>query len=218
LRRSPWLLTLGVLLSLVGAVAPWIPHRAAGLNVGGFFLFEVTKFLPAVRAGAVTLFREGFLLPLLASGVLLAALPAFAPQPSRCARLLCPPLGAGIALAALPPYPAILSAHRDPEYRGQLIAAATALLLIGASFSLRHLPSPARRGLAAALTLGAAAPALLMLLRVRPLFAQLYAVPVGTGWGAWTYAVGCVLTLVALAIQSERAAPSQPPPDQSAAR
>ncbi len=218
MRRSTWLLALGVLLSLVGAVAPWIPHRAASLNVGGFFLFEVAKFLPAVRGGTVSIFREGFLLPLLASAVLLAALPAFAPRPSRCARLLCPLLGAGIALAALPPYPAILSAYRDPEYRGQLIAAATALLLIGASLPLRRLPFPARRGLAAALTLGAAVPALLMLLRVRPLFAQLYAAPLGIGWGAWTYAVGCVLTLLALAIQSERAAPSQPPPDPSAAR
>lgn len=202
MRRSDWLLALGVLLSLVGAVAPWIPHRAAGLNVGGFFLFEVVKFLPAVRGGAVTLFREGFLLPLLASAVLLAALPAYAARPSRWARLLCPLAAAGIALAALPPYPAILSAHRDPEYRGQLLGAVIALLLIGASPLLKRLPMLARKGLGAAIILGAAVPAITALLRVRPLFVQLYAAPVGIGWGAWAYLAGCAITLVALACRT----------------
>lgn len=205
--RRRLLLALGVTLGLVGAVAPWIPHQTAGLNVGGFFLFEAGKLLPPIRNGTVSLFREGFLLPLLASAVLLATLPAFAPRPSRLVRVFCPLVAAGIALAAMPPYPAILSAHRDPEYRGQLLLAAIALFLIGTSPLLRRVAISVRKWLAAAIIIGAASPAWIALLRVQPLFAQLYDAPVGIGWGAWVYAAGCVVALVALLLIDFKAAP-----------
>jgi hypothetical protein len=197
------LLALGAALGLVGAVAPWVPHPAAGLSVGGFDLFETTKFLPAVRCGAVSLLREAFLLPLLASAVLLALAPAFVGGTFRAARWLFPGVAAAITLAAFPAYPGILVAHRDPEYRGQLLLTAGAFLLALLSPLARRLPARVRDGLVAALALGGLAPALVALARVRPLFAALYDTPVGVGWGAVVYGLGCAIALAA-ALPSKR--------------
>ncbi len=193
---APWLLAAGAVLGEIGAVAPWIPHRAAGLTVGGFDLFEVSKFFPAVRAGAVPLFREGFLLPLLTSAVLLALVPAFAARPSRPIRWLCPVIAAVVALLALPPYPAILTAHRDPEYRGQLLLAAGAFLLALLSPLARRLPPRVLRGMIAALALAGLVGGLVALVEVRPLFTDLYNAPVGVGWGVVAYGLGSGLALV----------------------
>ncbi len=190
------LLAVGAMLGGVGAVAPWIPHRAAGLTVGGFDLFEVSKFFPEVRAGAVPLFREGFLLPLLTSALLLALAPAFCGRPARAVRWLCPAAAALVALLALPPYPAILTAHRDPEYRGQLLLAAGAFLLALLSPLARRLPTRLLDGLAAALAVGGLTGGIAALVGVRPLFAELYGAPVGVGWGVVACGLGCALALV----------------------
>jgi len=197
MRRLPSLLTLaGAAAGIVGAVAPWIPHRAAGLNVGGFDLFEMSKFLPAVRSGAVPLLREAFLLPLLVSATLLA-LAAVLPSISlRPARWLGPAAAAVVALSAVPPYPAILSAHRNPEYRGQLLLAAATLVLALTSPLARRLPARGVAiGAAGLATAGLLLP-LLQFVRIRPLFAALYDAPVGIGWGLVTYALGLGAALV----------------------
>ena len=186
----------GALAGLVGAVAPWIPHRAAGLTIGGFDLFEVSKFLPAVRSGAVPLWREAFLLPLLISALLLALLPAWSALSHRPWRWLLPLLAVGIALAALPPYPAILSAHHDPEYRGQLLLAAATLVLSVASPLARRLP---RRLLAAMTGLLAVVGLILPLgafARAYPLYTRLYGASPGVGWGFVVYILGMSLVLV----------------------
>jgi len=190
------LLTLGAGGGLIGAVAPWIPHRAAGLNVGGFALFETSKFIPAVRSGTFPLFREGFLLPLLTSALLLALAPAFVGnKPARAARWLCPTIAALVALAALPSYPMILTAHREPEYRWQLFLAVAAFVLTLLSPLGRRIPPRVLDILAAALTLGGSAPALVALARVRPLFSELYNEPLGIGWGVVVYSLSCAILL-----------------------
>lgn len=196
-RLSSLLLILGATLGLAGAVAPWIPHRAAGLNVGGFYLFESTKFFPAIRSGAVSLCREAFLLPLLTSAVLVALVPIPPVRPPRPACWLCPALAAAIALLALPPYPAVLTAHRDPEYRGQLLLATAAFVLALFSPLARRLPTRVLDALAVALALGGLVPGLVALAHVRPLFAGLYNAPVGVGWGAAVYTLGCTTVLAA---------------------
>ena len=60
-----WLLPLGGLLTLAGYFGPWVNHRVAGLVIMGLDLGEYVKFLPAVRSEQITLWREGFYLPLI---------------------------------------------------------------------------------------------------------------------------------------------------------
>ena len=135
-RLQPILITLGAVVGLIGALGSWIPHPAAGLRVSSFHLFESTKFFPEVSSGTVPLLREAFLLPLLTSALLLALTPLIW-NSSRLARWLCPAVAAVVALYSLPMYPAILSAHRNPEFRGQL-------LLVGSTFVLALLSPLAR--------------------------------------------------------------------------
>ena len=80
-RLMRGLIVLGVALGLWGAIAPWIPHRAAGLRLNALDLFVVVRLVPPVRDGVVRVAREVFLLPLLVPAVLLALAPAFGARP-----------------------------------------------------------------------------------------------------------------------------------------
>jgi hypothetical protein len=123
-----WLLPLAGLVTLIGYFGPWIDHAAAGLVVTGLDLAEYVKFLPGVRTGALSVWREGFYLPLVTVS-LAWSLSAFRPElgygwPVRSLLLL----GAAIAaLNLLPPAwtPGLL---RTPEFRGQ---AAVMLICLG---------------------------------------------------------------------------------------
>ncbi|MFN8494226.1 MAG: hypothetical protein U0350_41895 [Caldilineaceae bacterium] len=63
-RIERWLIPLAGLLTLIGYFGPWVNHRVAGLVIMGLDLGEYVKFLPEVRSGQITLWREGFYLPL----------------------------------------------------------------------------------------------------------------------------------------------------------
>ena len=190
-RLLPLLLLAGATAGLVGAVAPWVPHQTAGLRIGGFDLFEVTKYLPAVRSGAVPLLREAFLLPLAISAVLLSLVPSVPGGPRRAARWLFPVVAAVVALAFIPPYPQILTAHRDVEYRGQLLLSAGTLLLALLSPLASRLPARLVAGLVSGLAAVGIVLPLIQFNRARALLAELYNTPVGVGWGL----VVCVLGL-----------------------
>ena len=69
---TPLLLPLGALIAFWGYVGPWVDHRVAGLAILGLDLGEYVKFLPAVRAGTTSLWREGFYLPLVAISLTLS--------------------------------------------------------------------------------------------------------------------------------------------------
>ena len=66
------LLPLGALLAFWGYVGPWVDHRVAGLAILGLDLGEYVKFLPLVRGGTTSLWREGFYLPLVAISLALS--------------------------------------------------------------------------------------------------------------------------------------------------
>ncbi|MGH2522685.1 MAG: hypothetical protein ACRDH2_09315 [Anaerolineales bacterium] len=140
-RLRTWL-PLG--LALFGYWTPWLTHPAASLRLNGYELSEWVTFLPGVRAGALPLSRLAFLTPLACLALLLgvAAFRFRQPGPPRRNWLLTlvpdSPWGGGLLFAALlccvtvfPPYPYLLTAYADPEYRLQLLVAIVTLLGLG---------------------------------------------------------------------------------------
>ncbi len=196
-RWIPWILILGALLGLVGAVAPWIPHRAAALRLNALDLFVVVRLLPPVRDGVVRTAREVFLLPLLAPALVLALAPTFCIRPRGLFRYGAPLAGAVLSLTVLPPYPPILTAWRDPLYRGQFFLTVGSCGLALLSLWGARLPERGRGGLVAWLALIGWLPPFLAFLRVRPIFAALYGAPVGIGPGLILGALGAGLVLAA---------------------
>jgi len=188
---------LGALLGLAGAVTSWIPHRAAALRLNALDLFVVVRLLPPVRDGVVRITREVFLLPLLAPALVLALAPAFCIRPRGLFRYGLPLTAAALSLTMLPPYPPILTAWRDPLYRGQLFLVLAACALALATLWARRLPERVWGGLAAVLALAGWLPPFLAFLRVRPIFAALYGAPVGISPGLILGALGAGLVLAA---------------------
>lgn len=193
----PISITLGALLSLAGAVMPWIPHRAAALRLNALDLFVVVRLLPPVRDGWVRVVRESFLLPLLVPALVLALAPTFCARPRGLIRYGGPLVGALLSLTMLPPYPPILTAWQDPLYRGQFFLTVGFCGLALLSIWGAHLPERVRGGLVALLALAGWTLPFLALLRVRPLFAALYGAPVGIGPGPVLGALGAGLVIVA---------------------
>lgn len=195
-RRLSTLLVLTAMAGIVGGVGPWIAHRTAGLTVGGFYLFEGSKFFPAVRAGAAGILREAFLLPVLISAVLLAWAPILCTAPRASSRWLCPLVAAGIVVAALPTYP---GAHRDPEFQGQLALVGVAMILVLLSLLGRRLPARLLVGLAGGLAVVGLLLPLYEFARLRPLYNHLYGTSTGLGWGLMVYTAAMVAVIAACA-------------------
>ncbi len=69
---SPLVPVFSCLLVLAGYFGPWINHRAAVLVVTGLDLGEYVKFLPVVQQGQLSIWREGFYLPLVTVSLMLS--------------------------------------------------------------------------------------------------------------------------------------------------
>jgi len=191
-RTLRWLIPLAGLATLVGYFGPWIDHAAAGLVVTGLDLAEYIKFLPSIRDGTLSIWRQGFYLPLLAVS-LISSLYAFRQEsgygwPMRIALLL---MAAVAALNMLPPAwtPHLLL---TPEFRLQ--TAAIGLCLGVAAFSpfIALLP----RQLAGAITLILAVPAIWLpvqnFLRVLPDISTVYNQAQHPAWGMYVMIAGLV--------------------------
>lgn len=190
-----WLLPLSALLILTGYFGPWVPHRVAGLVVTGLDLGEYVKFLPTVRSGQITLWREGFYLPLVAVSLALS-LAAFRPQwrygwPMRSLLLII----AGIAaLNLLPPAwgPATFT---NPEFRQQIGALALCLGAAAISPFLALLPRWVGSSVVLLLSIAALWFPLRDFLRVLPTIRELYNEPLSPGWGVYVMVCGLVLMI-----------------------
>lgn len=155
-RRSVQLAAIA--LSLVGYWLPWLTQPAAALRLNGYELSEWVTFLPGVRDGSLPLSRLLFLLPLGCLALLLGLAASW--QVSRPATLLTAPalsttrpaatsglgalvpsvqgfsgwglllLGLICAFIVFPPYPYILTAITDPEYRTQFFAASLGVVVL----------------------------------------------------------------------------------------
>ena len=202
IRHSPFAICLlGLVLAIVGYFGPWVPHKTAALTVTGFELVEFAKFFPQVQGGIVPVTRVLFLTPLVAAAILLGLL--VNQLTNKLTRALVILAAALLALAALPPYQYLL----DPGYRGQLILAATGLILVLLTPLARWLPRRAQGVLIALLALAGALPALWQFVLLRPLVAALYNVPLGLGWGLIACVAGFALLLaggVLIAVSPDR--------------
>lgn len=187
---------------LVGYFGPWVNHDAAGLVIMGLDLGEYVKFLPAVRAGEVTLWRPGFYLPLVAVS-LMCSLSAFRfemhyPLPARAALLA---IAAITALNLLPPAwtPGLLL---TPEFRTHtaLMLACLGLMLISPLLAL--LPMTISYAVVTVVAAAAIWLPISQFLAVLPGISELYRRELSPGWGVYCSATG--LVVLALSAWVER--------------
>src|SRR6185369_540532 len=150
-RRRRLIQLAALALALVGYWLPWLTHPVAALRLNGYELSEWVTFLPGVRDGSLPLTRLVFLLPLGCLALLLAIAaswqpphpiqvlatssePPRPPAPRSGLAAMLPVIrswgGWGLLLLSLvcaftvfPPYPYLLTAYADPEYRAQLFIA-----------------------------------------------------------------------------------------------
>jgi hypothetical protein len=195
-RISQWSLPIGLLIALAGYFGPWVNHPVAGLVITGLDLGEYVKFLPVVRDGTVTIWREGFYAPLVAISAA-AALAAYRPDLAyrgwlRMALLI---LAIVAALNLVPPAwtPTRLL---EPEFRLQTTS--LILLLVGVAFSpfLALLPRVLAAMIVTMLALIAIATPLHGFFQVLPAVQTLYNQPLDAAWGLWLMVVGLLLVCV----------------------
>ena len=221
----PLLLPIGALLAFWGYVGPWVDHRVAGLAVLGLDLGEYVKFLPSVRAGTTSLWREGFYLPLVAISLTLSLCtwrrelywpptrssannsselahnltrsPAHPLTRSLLHWLLVALQVIGSIAAALNLLPPAWTPQRmmTPEFQQQ--AAALALCLIAVAFGpfLALLPRRLTGALLLLLCVPAAIVPVQQFLRVLPEIAGLYNHPLTPGWGMYAMIAGLLLLM-----------------------
>lgn len=178
-----WLLPLALALAFAGYVGAWIDHKAAGLVITGLDLGEYVKFLTPVRRGEVTLWREGFYLPLIAIS-LGASLFAFRaelryPWPVRALLLA---LAVVAALNLLPPAwtPTRLLTE---EFRQQMAALVICLAAVTFSPLLALAPRKAAAAVLAVLSVSAVVAPVHQFFVILPAIEALYRQPQTPGWG-----------------------------------
>lgn len=191
------LLPVGLLLALAGYFGAWVAHPVSGLVVTGLDLGEYVKFLPSVRSGTTTIWREGFYLPLLAAS-LAATMAAFRAE----FRYGWPLRGLLLALsivAALNLLPPAWTPTRllETEFRLQSASLVTLLGAVSISPFLALLP---RRLVAILVTLPTLA-AIIMPARaffqILPEISSLYSRQLSAGWGLWLMLAGLLMIILA---------------------
>lgn len=188
-----WGILISSLLALVGYFGPWINHRVAGLVIIGLDLGEYVKFLVPVRSGQISVWREGFYLPLVTVSLALS-LSAYRDRfaywwPVRSVMLL---VAAVAALNMLPPAwgpPLLLTA----EFRLQSMAIGVCLVIILFSPFMALLSRWISSGIVVTLSLVAIWFPVRDFLRVLPSIRELYHNPVEFGWGIYVMVLGLII-------------------------
>jgi hypothetical protein len=190
-----WLLPLSALITLAGYFGPWVPHSVAGLVVTGLDLGEYVKFLPVVRGGQVSVWREGFYLPLVAVSLALS-LAAFRPQwrYGWWMRMVLLTV-AGIAALNLLPPAWDQSTFTNPEFRLQIAALLFCLGAVAISPMLALLPHWISNPVVVLISGAALWLPLRDFLRVLPAIHNLYNQPLSPGWGLYLLVIGLLLCI-----------------------
>jgi len=185
-----WLAPAACLFALAGYFAPWVDHQVAGLVITGLDLGEYVKFLPALRNGVISVWRQGFYIPLVAVSVscsLIANRPVWRfALPVKLALLL---IAAVAALNMLPPAwsPAVLA---TPEFRLQTICISLCLAALAFSPFLGLLPALAAYVPILLLSLAGIWLPVTGFLSVLPDIQSLYRAPLAPGWGMYLMVIG----------------------------
>jgi hypothetical protein len=192
-RWAKWLIPLAGLFTLAGYFGPWVDHQVAGLVITGLDLGEYVKFLPTVRAGSLTVWREGFYIPLVAVSFSQSFYPFRAAlRYSWPIRALMLAVAIIAALNLLPPAwtPARLA---TPEFRAQSVALLLALAAVALSPWLALLPGRLVGSLCILLCGLAIWFPVHGFLTVLPGIAALYNHPLQPGWGMFVMGLGLLL-------------------------
>lgn len=196
-QSKPWLYLVVSLLALSGYFGPWIDHKVAGLVVTGLDLGEYVKFLPIVQSGQVTLWREGFYLPLFTIS-LVCSLSAYHYTNANVdrfgwlVRILLLIVAGVAALNMLPPAwtPARMM---TPEFRLQANAILFCLTALAFSPLLALLPTLMHRLMIPILSILSIWYPVQQFWQVLPSISGLYNHPQQFGWGVYAMIVGFLL-------------------------
>jgi len=201
-RWQHWLWIIGGLLTLAGYFGPWIDHPVGGLVVTGLDLGEYVKFLPEVRGGQITLWREGFYLPLIAVSITFS-LQVFRSQwnyhwLTRTILIAC------AIIAALNMLPPAWTPERmmTPEFRWQAVAIGICLTMMAFSPFLGLLPQGFSKLCISILALLALWFPIRNFLKIIEPISQLYHQPQLPGWGTYVMAIGLSLLILLCLVQS----------------
>jgi len=167
-------------------------HETAGLTITGVDLAEYVKFLPAFRAGQLSILRESFYMPL-AAGSLIAGLVASRRILPLWLRFVAGIGAIPLALAMLPPAwsPGVLA---TPEFRLQTIVIVACILSLLLILVTRLLPDGLVLLIIALLALAAAIWPASSFTPLLPSIEDLYDVIIEPGWGFWLSTGGFFLT------------------------
>jgi hypothetical protein len=198
---------LGFTVILLGYLAAWLPHEAAGLSFIGLELGEWVKFLPQVMSGEVAADRNLFYLPPITLGLMLALWTAGWPN-SRWQTWATRGLAVLVAMLAFPAIEAILEESPDQW----LLRLVMILLVTTVALLVAFMPRRSRRqgqaikwGIMLVLALVGLTLPTWAYLAVRPAVTQVLVQEVGVGPGIWLNAIGHILVAaVALMLLLER--------------
>lgn len=196
-RAAKWLLPMGWGLTAIGFLGPWISHPTAALTLSGADLAEFVKFLPGVLDGSLSLVRQSFYLPPLATSLGVALL--ISSRRLQYAGLL----RAGALLLALPLSLQLLSPAWSPstlvtsEFRAQTLALGASWLLLAGTWLLGHLPLWVAGSFSALISLVALLIPLWQFLLARPAMDSVYLAPPHAGWGLFVCLTGLATTTAA---------------------
>ena len=195
-------------MTLAGYFGPWINHRAAVLVITGLDLGEYVKFLPVVQQGQLSIWREGFYLPLVTVSLSLSfwafrntlgrgrARPATTQRITWLLRLVMLALAVVAALNLLPPaWTPSLLLDEDEGFRLQSAVLALCLAAVAVSPLLALLPHIVPGALVVILSLASLWWPISGFLRVLPNIEALYNEPLSPGWGMYVTILGLVLLL-----------------------
>lgn len=182
---------VALLLAFASYWAPWVAHAAAGLTIAEVDFVEFPKFMPQVRAGELSIWREAFYMPLLVSAVALVVLASrpglVQPSPARrpVSRVDLRRWLVRLCALALPLSPSVFNVFEPSEFQTQLKLEAIVLALIALTPLLRRLPSRLVHGtLIVWFMFGALAPSF-QFFQLKPALEAIYNQPVAVGWGLW---------------------------------
>lgn len=180
--RGAVIAALALGLALASYWLAWISHPAAGLAIAEVDLAEFPKFMPQVRSGDLTVWREAFYMPLFVLGLALAVWAGIAPDGPGApwSRWLV----RAVAMC-LPLTPSVFNVLEGGELQTQVrLAAGIAAAIVLTPFWRRLAPQLVFGLLAVCFIFGGAAPAV-QFLQMKPAIDEIYRQAPALGPGFW---------------------------------